>query len=304
MAVSRWFGWAMNASPLVVLFYGMLRLARWQLALVLVGASLLLHYVTAYYVTPAVHHTELGALLQALILFWGGWTYLCSALLTEIGNVEKRQDRVATAIDGVVELARLLPRYGVGYDGFKAEWNAVLDDSTVHKLRRREHLSEHLEEELHRACFPRGVTAEQSINSDLHILVMQLLDRLREFRAQVFLDLEATNIVRLVLVCTVAAGLSTFLNALEILHRRDGEPIDPTGPEYWVLATTLAVFSGWGSSLVVHGNFSLGFNRQRFATQSRRGFGEGGAATKQTNSYYPSTNRWSHPPAVLTTSFE
>lgn len=262
-AVWAWLQPDPPASLLARLYYAMLRRAQWQLAVMLATVSLGVHVIMAYYVTPAVHHTELGALLQALVLFWGGWAYLGSAMFGLIRQVELRQDAVAGAIDGVIELVRLLPAYKVDTTRFQQLWGQVLRHSTPERLRAREHLTEHLEEELHRACFPLSHSDQQ-----LHDLLLEILGQLRTFRQEAFFDLEATNLVRFVLLCTLAAGLGTFLNALEILHRDDSDALAATAAEYWVLAAVLAVLSGWGSSFVLHGNFCLGYSRQRFVRQS------------------------------------
>jgi len=268
-------------------YYRLLVLQRWQMVLVLAGISLGVHALMAYLVEPAVHHTEMGALMQSLVLFWGLWFVLSSTLISLMAEVERRHERVTVTVDNVARMLVLLKHYMHGqtgptspYEVLVVHWHDVLRGPAAeynHKnaardLLRRHDEAEHLEELVYNACFPAQAYPDTNPSTTQlrHDTMLATVRRLQEFRAEAFVDLESNNIIMIAGASTLAAGLSTFLNALEIL-RDTASPRDApsvTGREYWVLAGTLALGSAMALTFIVHGNFCLRYNGSHYAARS------------------------------------
>jgi len=275
-----WLGW---------LYYYMLVLKRWELMLLLILVSMGIHTVAAYAIEPAVHHTAVGALIQSLMLFWGLWFYVAMGLASQVTEVERRHERVTVAVDNVARLLGLLQRYlpteaigpESGYAKFIEEWHAVLMGSAsmshrgaARALLDRRSTAEDLERSLSKACFPEGLsTSGTDIQLELRDdLMLLLIQRIQEFRAEAFVDLETNNIVLMTIFSSTVAGLPTFLNALEVMRRGDDpdSAIKPQGTEYWVLAALLSVFSAVMLTFIIHGNFCLRYNGKHYKARSQK----------------------------------
>jgi hypothetical protein len=272
-ANGEYFFFLSNMGVLEALYLQCLSLPRAVVWIGLVACTAIVHVIVVYGIEKVIGQTEVVRVVQALVVYWGGVALLASAHAAQITSVEFQHERVTKSVNNASHLLALLHRRigGAGVEAFyKDTWLPVLLGSTakkvdrtgaVERLKSRELESNSLEIELE-----KNLGWSRNSLQTTHDIYLQVLSALQDFRTQAFVNIESSNVMRLVLVSTVFSGLPALLGALDFVD--DANRISPTGGGYWITSMVIGMLSAASSIFLIHGRFGLRFYGARYHAQA------------------------------------
>jgi len=240
----------------------------------LVAVTFVVHLLVVVLLAPYVDSSSLSTSAQALLLYWGGLGVLASAHASQITAVEERHERVTTAVGNASHLLMLLrTRLGSRDEGvrqfYEKTWLEVLKGSAddqgkaVEKLERREMQSDRLE-----LALEENIDWTEGLPDTTHDVYLQVLSALQTFRQEAYVNIESSNVMRLVLASTLFTAIPSLLSAMEVFS---GDPIHAYSPwhwGYWVIVTMAGTMSASSSVFLIHGRFCLRFYGKHYHKQA------------------------------------
>ena len=269
------------------IYYGMLVTNSWVLLIALCGLSIAVCAVCAEAIEPVVHHTDLGRLAQAMVLFWGPVAFTLSQTFDAVFEVERRRDKVLSLIeDASGTMNNLISLTGLTVDASNllVAWGEIVRGNPSRSSRGVESAAEHvkgriesshaLEKEVQAVYSQYAADKKNHSEAEIAIVhddMMALRRHMQAFRSEALVGLEASNIVLWVLIRAVLAGLGPLLNALEITNSENTPEtiVQPDDSAYYWLTLALAVMGNCASVFLIHGNFVLHFYGPRFHARTQ-----------------------------------
>jgi len=242
----------------------------------LVSTTILVHTLVALLLAPYLDSSGISSSTQALLLYWGGLGVLASAHAGQITSIEERHERVTNAVGNASHMLMLLRgRLGLKDQGvesfYRNTWLEVLKGSAgdqgkaVARLEKRELQSDHLE-----LALEARIDWTDGLPDTTHDVYLQVLAALQAFRQEAYINIESSNVMRLVLTSTLYTALPSLLSAMEVFSTDPDKAYSPWHWGYWVIVLLAGTLSASSSVFLIHGRFCLRFYGAHYVRQAQR----------------------------------